>query len=271
MKSRRQFLSIMAAAGFGSLLPLPGAASLRRTLDYNDPEDALTAMVKMRGSLVAEDVPHWYYGTMYAVLPGKSPQPLVNFEGSEIDYYEKQPDGSYHAYGATVSFFRDRETGKRLETFTNPWTGERHAVRANSISMKAHYIYAVNGFKRSDDERPLPETPQIQNLLGWRESGDHVWLTMRRAYPAGTPAGEHQLVRGSLAELHDPDTNKVYTTAAPTFVSPYFSWLGMGDLGGHALWVGPAIKLDSVKQYPRELLDFLEQNFPHKLTARPAA
>jgi hypothetical protein len=46
--------------------------------------------------------------------------------------------------------------------------------------------------------------------------------------------------------------------------------MGMGDTPGHALWVGPALKLDRVEQYPRELLDFMERYFPQKLTAKPA-
>lgn len=268
--SRRDVMAALAGAGVAASVPAR-AASPVRTLDYSDPADALTAMVKMRGSLVAEDVPHWYYGTIYAVFPQQAPLPLVDFEGSEIDYYERQPDGSYRAYGATVSFFRDRESGKRLESFTNPVTGVRSEVLANSISVKAHYIYSIFGYKRSDDPRPLPETPQIQKQLTWRESQDDVWLTMRRAYPPGVTGGEHQLVRGSVAALHDPDTVKVYTTGSPTFVSPWLPWMGMGDREGHALWVGPAQKLDSVSQYPRELLEFMEKHFPHKLTARPAS
>ncbi len=270
LNSRRRFLGLVGAAAVPWLWPGESRAALRRTLDYSDPEDALTAMVKMRGSLLPEDVPHWYAGTIYAVLPGRSPLPLLSFEGSEIDYYERQPDGSYHAYAATVSIFRDRDSGRRLDSFTNPLTGIRSEVRANSISLKAHYIYSVHGFKRSDDPRPLPEEARIQRLLEWQESGDHVWLSMRRAYPPGATRGEHQLVRGSLAELHDPDRPKVYTTAAPTYVSPYLPWLGMGDLAGHALWVGPARKLDSVSEYPRELLDYLERHFPEKLSARPS-
>ena len=92
---------------------------------------------------------------------------------------------------------------------------------------------------------------------------------MRRTYPPGLPMGEHQLVRGALAELHDPSTRKVYTTGTPTYVSPWLPWMGMGDMAGHLMWVGPALKLDSVEQYPRELLDFMERHFPQKLTARP--
>ena len=71
-------------------------------------------------------------------------------------------------------------------------------------------------------------------------------------------------------EISDEDLAKVYTTATPTYVSPWLPWMGMGDTAGHALWVGPALKLDRVEQYPRELLDFMERYFPQKLTAKPA-
>lgn len=268
--SRRQFHRLLSAVGASTLLPPAAqATSAQGHLDLESPVDALTAMVKMRGSLIAEDVPHWYAGTMYAVLPDRAPVPLVDFEGSEIDYYERQPDGSYHAYGATVSLFRDTITGKRLEVFDNPITGKRNEVRPNSISVKAYYIYSVQGFTRSDDPRPLPRDSSITTQLKWQTYGKHVWLTMRRAYPARLPMGEHQLVRGAVAELHDPNAPKVYTTASPTFVSPWLDWLDMADQPGQALWVGPARKLDSVTQYPRELLDFLEKNFPEKLTAKP--
>ncbi len=269
MNERLSRRALLGAAAAGALAWRPGATVTHSRLDLDDPQDALTAMVKMRGSLEAEDVPQWYYGTIYAVFPEQAPVPLVDFEGSEIDFYQRQPDGGYYAYGATVSFFRDRDTGKRLTEYRNPFTGARSEVLGNSISVRAHYIYSVNGYKRSDDPRPLPDEAQLPGLLEWRDRGEHVWLTMRRTYPAGLPMGEHQLVRGSLAELHDPSVSKVYTTATPTYVSPWLPWMGMGDKAGHLMWVGPALKLDSVEQYPRELLDFMERYFPHKLTARP--
>ena len=270
-RSRRTFCQSFAAAGLTTFLPGNGrAADLKRTLNLNDPNDALTAMIKMRGSLKAEDVPHWYYGTIYAVLPGKAPVPLIDFEGSEIDYYERQADGSYHAYGATVSFFRDTKSGKLLQEFDNPITGERNEVHPNSVSVNAYYIYTSHGYKRSDDPRPIDRNLTINRLLQWKESGDNIWLTMRRAYPPGLPMGEHQLVRGSIAELHDQSLAKVSTTAAPTFIAPWLPWMNMQNHPGHTVWAGPAHKLDRVEDYPRELLELMEKNFPQKLTAKPA-
>lgn len=270
--SRRQLLISTALLTATTATPAAGQNTpvLKRTLDLDDPKDALTAMIKMRGSLVAEDSPNWYFGTIYAVLPGKAPFPLIDYEGSEIDYYERQPDGSYFAYGATVSFFRDTRTREWLDVFENPITGKMNEVQPNTISVRAHYIYSIYGSKRSDDARPLSEKPLLTESLKWTESGDHIWLNMRRPYPDGIPLGEDQTILGSLQELHDPDTTKVYSTATPTYMAPWLGWMDMAGHPGYTVWVGPARKLDRVEQYPRDLLDRIEKNYPEKLTAKPA-
>jgi hypothetical protein len=267
--NRRTFITSATSAGLAAPFAAFPAGHSKRLLNLQDPADNLTAMVKMRASLEAVDCPYWYFGTIYAALPGKTPFPMIDFEGSEIDYFQKQTDGSYRAYAATVSFFRDTRTRKRLHVFENPITGKRNEVRANSISVKAHYIYSVDGARRSDDTRPQDEMPTLLELTKWTESGDHIWLNMNRPYPKGLPMGEDQTMRGSLRELHDPDMPKVYTTANPTYVAPWLRWMDMAGHPGHTVWAGPARKLDSVKEYPRELLDFMEKNFPEKLTAKP--
>ncbi|MDH3977966.1 MAG: DUF1838 domain-containing protein [Gammaproteobacteria bacterium] len=267
--SRRGFCRTLAGISAATLFPAAAFSKPGHQLDLSNPEDALTALIKMRGSLAAEDVPHWYYGTIYAVLPGQKPQPMVNFEGSEIDYYERQPDGNYHGYSATVSFFRDTKTGALLKTFDNPITGKRNEVRPNSISVNAYYIYTPQGYKRSDDPTPIDTNASIADALDWQSKEDDIWLTMRRAYPAGLTMGEHQLIRGSLKELHDPDTVKVRTTAAPTYISPWLRWMDMADHPGHTVWAGPAKKLDRVEDYPIELLQLMEKYYPEKLTAKP--
>jgi len=271
--SRRGFLlsSAYATAGLATTVSLPAFGKpASRYLDLQDPNDALTAMIKMRGSLEAVDCPHWYEGTIYAVLPGQSPIALIDYEGSEIDYYQKQPDGSYKAYGATVSFFKDTVTGEFLETFKNPLTGREVEVKPNSITVKAHYIYSIYGMKRSDDDTPFGTTPIIQDKLKWRENGDYVWLNMRRQYPAGLPFGEDQSIQGLTADLFNPDLVSVPATASPTYIAPWLSWMDMKEVEGHSVWAGPAHKLTSVEQYPRPLLDRMEKYFPEKLTAKPA-
>jgi hypothetical protein len=270
--TRRQLLAGAGAAtlSINGLAADSGEAPLKRLYNYADPNDALTAMIKMRGSLVAEDVPNWYFGTIYGILPGQAPIPMVDYEGSEIDYFERQSDGSYRAYAATLSFFRDPVTRKRIDKFNNPITGKVNDVRPNNIQVKAHYIYSIYGEKRSDDPRPLGETPSLHQKMKWSESGDHVWLNLRRPYPPALTMGEDQIISGSLRELHDPSISKVYTIGNPTYMAPWLFWMDMKGHPGHTVWAGPARKLDSVKQYPRELLDYMEKNYPEKLTAKPA-
>jgi hypothetical protein len=169
-----------------------------------------------------------------------------------------------------VSFFRDTRTRKLLTTFANPITGKTNEVRPNTINVKAHYIYSIYGSKRSDDTRPFGTTPVIRDMLKWTESDDLIWLNMHRPYPEGLPMGEDQTIQGSLQELHDPNLPKVYTTASPTYIAPWLSWLDMQGHPGHTVWAGPARKLDSVTQYPRELIDLIEKYHPEKLSAKPA-
>lgn len=268
--SRRTVVAALAAtAAAGPSALLARKQEFHGELDLSDPADCLTAMIKMRGSLIAEDVPHWYRGTIYGVLPGKAPIPMVDFEGSEIDFYERQPDGSFFAYGATVSFFRDTRTDKLLEYYDNPITGKRVEVRPNTINVKAHYIYATNGFKRSDDPEPLGDEPRIMDYLKWARSGDQVWLEMRRPYPEGLPMGEHQLVRGDWNELMNPALPRVAATGAPTYISPWLGWMDMAGHEGHTVWAGPAHKVRTIEDYPRRLLDLVEKYHPEKLTADP--
>lgn len=266
--NRRSFLQ---SAGLVTLAT-PLAVQSKKTvqmLDLSQPADCLTALVKMRASLDSVDCPHWYFGTIYAMVPGKSPIAMVDYEGSEIDYYERQPDGSYHAHSATLSFFRDTRTRKRIDTFKNPVTGKINEVRPNSISVKAYYVINERGMKRSDDPRPLEADSHLPAQMKWTESGDYIWLNMNRPYPPNFPMGEDQTIQGSLRELHDPNTRKVYTTANPTYMAPWLPWMDMAGHPGHTVWAGPARKLDSVKQYPRELLDYMEKHYPAKLTAVP--
>ena len=57
---------------------------------------------------------------------------------------------------------------------------------------------------------------------------------------------------------------KVYATASPTYIAPWLGWMDMKGHPGHTVWTGPARKVDNVEEYPRELLDFMVKNYPHK-------
>lgn len=247
------------------------AAPFRRTLDLTKPEDQLTAMVKVKGSLEAEDCPHWYYGTIYGVVPGKTPVPLIELEGSEIDYYQRQPDGSYFQWSKTISYFRDLKTRRYITTFNNPITGKVNEIKPNTINLNAYYIYSTHLFRRSDESKEPSPVPVIGDYLKWTESGDWGWLNADRPYPPGLPMGESQSSLFLLPELHDPARAKVATSFGnPTYIAPWLFWMDMKDHPGHVVWAVQSRKMASVRDYPRAFLDKLEKENPDKLTAKPA-
>jgi hypothetical protein len=268
---RRHMFGFAAA----SVLPVSAAKAAnppRRALfDLTNPQDQLTAFVKVKGSLDAEDVPHWYFGTVYGVIPGKAPIPMVELEGSEIDYYIKQPDGSYHCHSKTISYFRDVKTRAYITTYNNPITGKVNTITPNTIEGGKYYVYAVNGFMRSDEKGASPgTTPRIGEYLKWTESGDWAWLNTERPYPPGLPFGESQSAMFPLAELHDPSLKKVKTSFGhPTYISPWLGWMDMKDVPGHVVWAVDARKMNAVKEYPKAFLAKLEKDYPDKLTAKP--
>ncbi len=270
--ARRHLFGFAAGAGMMAALPAAAAIKPRKALfDLTAPADQLTAMVKVRGSLDAEDVPHWYFGTIYGVVPGKAPIAMVELEGSEIDYYIKQADGSYHAYSKTVSYFRDVNTRAYITTLTNPITGKINTIVPNTIEGGKYYIYAVNGFMRSDEKGAvMGTTPKIGDYLKWIESGDWGWLTTQRPYPPGLPFGEAQSALFPFSELHDPSTRKVKTSFGhPTYISPWLPWMDMKSVDGHVVWAVNARKLNTVKDYPKDFLAKIEKDYPDKLSAKP--
>ena len=182
--TRRHLLRRLGLAGAAGLagtaalgmerLPRPRRRNAKQTLDFSDPKDNLTGIVKMAGSLEAEDVPHYYYGTIYGLNDGKPPQPLIDLEGSEISYFHRNDDGSYRGFSNTISIFRDVETRQVLKTWFNPYTAKEVDVTANYLPVTGlYYHYSVKGIRVSGTQDLIPDEPL---LLKWTELGDHTMV-----------------------------------------------------------------------------------------------
>ncbi len=259
----------LSTAGLGSLGFNGNEGPFKRTLDFSKPEDNLTGIIKLIGSLEEGDVPHWYVGTIYGVTEGKAPLPLFDLEGSEISYFIPQDDGSYHAHSKTISYFRDHKTREILETFENPYTGEVNQVQPNLIAADGRYYdYSVNGIRMNVVKDMVPDEPL---LLKWTDLGDHTLLQTQRQYPPGITFGESQNSHCPTRELHDPDLPKVINTfGSPTYFAPWPGWLNMKGHPGRVVWTVNTRKMNSIKDYPKEFLGLLEKNHPDRLSAKPS-
>ena len=185
--SRRFFI---AAAGMAALPATTGCsaqaglASKDELPDLTLPQENLEGMLRMTASLEQEDVPWWFDGTIFGIVGEQAPKPLVRFEGWEVYWVRPVENNAYELTGHTVTFFYDIESGKMLDTFDNPYTGQRNRVEAAVQGGGAGFgfNYSVNGVRLTKLLDKLPEKAVAAAV----EFGSRRHLD---AYRNGLPAG----------------------------------------------------------------------------------
>ena len=88
---RRQALKgaavVMAAASM-NIRDTEGAAHHRAPLDFGDPQQALEALVKMRGDLSGSEVAWYWTGTIWGMVPGEGNRKLFGYDGLSRALFE---------------------------------------------------------------------------------------------------------------------------------------------------------------------------------------
>jgi hypothetical protein len=263
------FLGLVAAT---DALPRVGGQPPRRVPDLTDPARNLRALVRMTASLAQGDVPWWYDGTIYGVVAGENPRPLVKFEGMELYWMQHLPGGDYELIGNTVTFFRDIATGRMLDRFQNPYTGEVNTVPAavQGGGPGRGFNYSVKGVRASKFIDQLPEQPLV---LDWSFSPDRVWLHNTTAYPPGLapPRLQRQTMFANLKDFLNERQDSVAAVFSSTVFMPWLKWLNMAERPGHVVWHASGAKLRSIDELPTEYRQRAEQEYPALLTANPTA
>jgi len=243
----------------------PGAPDLKL------PAENLRALVRMTASLEERDVPWWYDGTIFGVVPGGNPQPLFRFEGMELYWMRHLPEGAYELIGNTVTFFRDLATGAWLKEFRNPYSNAVNPVppAVQGGGPGRGFNYSVRGIRFSKLLDKLPEEPLV---LDWSFARDQVWLHNWTRYPPGLPPPrwQQQTMFAAQRDFLDPKLPGIPVVFGSTVHMPWLKWMDMGDRPGHLVWHAGGAKLNSIAELPAEYRARAEQEFPALLTADPA-
>jgi hypothetical protein len=279
LTSRRTFT--LGALNIGAGLLALGAASdaLPRVAgslpagvpDLSLPANNLRALVRMTASLTERDVPWWYDGTIFGVVPGENPRPLVKFEGMELYWMQHLPGGAYELTGNTVTFFRDVDTGAMLSEFRNPYTKASVAVSpaVQGGGPGRGFNYSTKGIRFTRLLDQLPENPLV---LDWTFARDMVWLHNWTRYPPGLPPPrwQQQTMFASQADFLNAKLDSVPVVFGSTVHMPWLKWLDMGDRPGHVVWHAGGAKLNSIDELPAEFRRRAEKEYPSLLSANPA-
>ncbi len=273
--SRRFFL---AAAGLSALPAMNGCSTqtgLRRRADLPDfslPRENLEGMLRMTASLEQEDVPWWFDGTIFGIVGESEPKPLVRFEGWEVYWVRPVENDAYELTGHTVTFFYDVATGKMLETFDNPYTGQQNTVEAAVQGGGAGFgfNYSVNGVRLTKLLDRLPAKPL---LLQWSSVRDAIWMHAETAYPPGLkqPRKQRQTMFAPVDAFVDRSVRNLPTTFSATVFENWPRWMDMGDRPGHVIWHASGAKIGSLDELPAAFRARLERDHADRMTAYPFA
>lgn len=272
--TRRSLLwgaGLLGLAAATDALPRVGGTAPRHAPDLALPENNLRALVRMTASLREGDVPWWYDGTLYGVVPGEHPRPLLKFEGMELYWMRHLPGGDYELIGNTVTYFRDLESGRMTDRFANPYTAQENAVKpaVQGGGPGRGFNYSVRGVRASQFLDRIPDSPLV---LDWSFARDMVWLHNTTAYPPGLPPPrlQRQSMFAPLREFLRDGVESLPAVFSSTVFMPWLKWMEMGDRPGYLVWHAAGAKLRSVAELPDEYRRRAETEYPQLLTADPA-
>jgi hypothetical protein len=232
---------MMALTGASLMIFAARGAAAQPDIDLLSPQQRLRAFMMMRGALDDRLVVGFVSGTYYGVV-GDKMTPLYGLAAATFSRYRPMADGGYAGVGLEQAYFTDLDTGKVLETWLNPYTGEtvtvpetRFEPRALTIDQNLRFGPPVTAPGVTVDQSVLP--PQI--------IGDDIWFTERilsEITPAGADKAFHYneltTMHASRADVMNPDAKRVPCDTHFSATVGWRPWLKMADRPGHLLGDG---------------------------------
>jgi hypothetical protein len=218
---RRTALKGGAALLASTALRLPEVAAAESTrvgqsgYDLNVPEQALEALVKMRGDLTGADVAWYWTGSIWGMVPGEGNRKLFAYEGFSASRFEKF-EGGYRMLNREAGVYRDLQSGEILDRWLNPYIAREFQVlqRLNdhvNVEISAHGRFGIGA---------IPTT----------EMGDDIWWRLdmfffrpspisREDYPLNVQHDMYQGAELTMYHAHRSNIQNRDLTSAPAEVS----------------------------------------------------
>lgn len=262
------FSDLLAGRGaaVAALGGMAGDSAVRRSaaghaagkpLDWDNPYDNLYAFGKIWAGY-AEPQIGAFHGLMYARIGSRRLMPLFGYTGTGVMQSRIDADGNVWIRGKETGYFTDLATGDILDTWDNPFTGERVKVfnfynPRMGGRLTAEMPRFAMGAER--DEATLMNegthrsaASMVPFLLPFLVFGDDLMLAWDYAHeytnpvtPEGWPQAstgprispsEHFTFTMSLREMQDRSAPSCRYTAGFSRLSQWWPWMRMG---GHAL------------------------------------
>lgn len=278
LSRREALIGSSAAAGIAAALASsPASARAYSSLSHPTrftseflqfgPVEHFRQSMRLQRSMRDEDeILHWYHFIMFSVPVGKSPQPVVRFEGIELSHHRRVSKNAYVIHGHNLSFPRDLLTGKFTDRAMNPVTGKWVTPETMALTQDPGYLVSPRGQVALNG---LNEEPRMKYGMIRREGrdGGFVKIDGIRVAPPNWPATFVETgYESAPAELFDdPAQLWLPTEVSGAYVFPWPAWMQMGDAPGHMFAAWSGYKLHGIGELPEEFYKRAKKERPDLL------
>jgi hypothetical protein len=290
LASRRSALGLGAAslalATTAGSTAAATAKPARIPIQLDDPIWNRETAARMQADTNGEQVYGHCTGVVTGVRPGEAVRPLLNFEVFSTIRVLRQKDGNYQRMTKETILYTDPKTGAVLETWDNPYTGERvkvvevHNDPYNWVIASTVQPPAMPGVVNAGQAVPGGKP----YLLHWETLGPDTLVLVEDGhgyYPnrldpakwpresSGPMIQSSELFRWfvSRRDLEDPAKTFVPANGSWVRVQPWLPWMLMGTAPGHVMYDG-VFRAELTPDYiPPQVMAHIKKYYPDYLTA----
>lgn len=257
--------------------PLAAMASTSNTFQTDQGFEDFAAYFRIISDLEGPSTYRYHAGKVLMVPePRGLAEDFVDFVAIKQDRSRRLPNGDFqHAYTG-VTMFTDMETGRVLDTFENPVTGETVTVEPFATSGGS-IVYTPEGpyaLKPGADPTFLPKISEVgPTKFDWDVSGDDVWITYPERFAVFNDDGKAIAADNSMyrymtdmAQLMDPAISSVDCVMNWQTETGPWSWMNMPDsFKGHFIFGSMGRKYASLNRVPTRYIEASETRYPEHL------
>ena len=274
-------------SGCATSTAAPAAASGNRMpMNFKDPIWNRDTQARMDGDLdPAKQVLGWSNGVVLGVRDNEKVRPLFRYEVFSTNRMVRQPDGNFIRLNRELVFYRNIETGKLMDQWLNPYSGE--TVRVVDIANDPFNYRLTEFFPDPPSygglnaaDRP-PRRPFLLNWVKITDAVASVEIDIHLYYPSalrpekwprespGPMSRVSEMFRYfvNIADLENPALTHVPYHGNWSRITPWLPWMLMDQGPGHCLYVGTIASRTSLDDYEPDVIARVKERYPRWLNA----
>lgn len=273
MKRRTLLKSMVAPVILGAtstaLSPRVSAAATNSLLNPNNPDDLYIIHRKLNYSF-GDGLVFWYIQAVRNGLVDSQFTPFWKMDVGFIASVRDLDDMRYEVKTMSAIFYTDLETGKLIDSFDNPYTGEKIPVRQPTIGVSTR-THGKTGLE-ARPPRPGIDMKEYGDIGPAWVIGDDVWCQADTGFrieanderPLPTQINDWFTYHGSISEVSDANVKSAQATQNFNDINTWPAWLNMGDHPGNYVSRGFGRKVSSMTAMPESWQALMRDQYPRE-------